>query len=503
MSTTRDQPLSASPDGAPQTFDRSMGLVATFSLGFTYLSPLAGVLSLLVFALITAGPPAIWWLAIVAGGQALVALVFGEIVSQYPITGGLYPWARRLWGRKYAWLVAWIYLCALIVTITSIAEFAVPYVGSLFGFTPTTGSTLLLSVLLLGITFVLNLAGTKVLSIAARVGFFAEIIGVIAVGLFLLIFQRKNDFSVVFDAMGTAHGGNYFPAFVGAALVGLFLFYGFEACGDVAEEVANPGRQIPRAMYLTIVIGFISAFIAFLGYILAAPNLSAIVSGKVADPISSILTGSLGPVGVKVFLVIALTAFLSCMLSLQAALSRLLFSFARDEMLPGHRWLSRLRTEVGGTGGAPRNAAVVAALAPAIICLWVFLSPDSLTRVTAFAVMGIYVCFQMVVFASLVQRIRGWRPAGIWTLGRAGIVINVLALAYGIAAMVVLAQPGAPTVDFLDRWIVLIGLGIVVAIGVLYMVITRPFGRSNAPENDAIPEAARIRAARSGESINR
>lgn len=474
-----------------------MGLVATFSLGFTYLSPLAGVLSLLVFALVTAGPPAVWWLAIVAGGQLLVALVFGDVVSQYPITGGLYPWARRLWGRKYAWLVAWIYLCALIVTITSVAEFAVPFVGSLFGFVPTPGVGLLIAVVLLGITFALNLAGTKVLSVAARIGFFAEIIGVIAVGLYLLIFQRKNDFSVVFDAMGTDHGGNYFPAFVGAALVGLFLFYGFEACGDVAEEVANPGRQIPRAMYLTIVIGFISAFIAFTGYILAAPNLRAIVAGEVADPITSILTGSLGPVGVKVFLVIALTAFLSCVLSLQAALSRLLFSFARDEMLPGHRWLSRLTTEVGGTGGTPRNAAIVAGVAPAIICLWVFVSPDNLPRVTAFAVMGIYLCFQMVVFASLVQRIRGWKPAGVWTLGRAGIVINVLALVYGVAAMVILAQPGAPDVDFLDRFIVLIGLGIVIVVGVLYMVVARPFGRSNAPENDAIAEAARIRATRS------
>ncbi|EMH4165768.1 amino acid permease, partial [Pluralibacter gergoviae] len=83
-------------------FNRSIGLVSNFALGFTYLSPLTAVYSLFALAVTLAGPPAIWWIVIVACGQLLVALVFGEVASQYPITGGLYPWARRLWGKKYA-----------------------------------------------------------------------------------------------------------------------------------------------------------------------------------------------------------------------------------------------------------------------------------------------------------------------------------------------------------------------------------------------------------------
>ncbi|SMY01186.1 MULTISPECIES: amino acid permease [Brevibacterium] len=71
---------------------------ANFALGFTYLSPLVGVYSLMAVALSTGGPPSMWWIIIVACGQMLVALVFGEVVSQFPIAGGIYPWARRLWG---------------------------------------------------------------------------------------------------------------------------------------------------------------------------------------------------------------------------------------------------------------------------------------------------------------------------------------------------------------------------------------------------------------------
>ena len=57
---------------------------------------------------------------IVGAGQFLVALVFGEVVSQYLVAGGVYPWARRLWGRRWAWMTGWVYILALLVTIVSI-----------------------------------------------------------------------------------------------------------------------------------------------------------------------------------------------------------------------------------------------------------------------------------------------------------------------------------------------------------------------------------------------
>jgi hypothetical protein len=41
---------------------------------------------------------------------------------------------------------------------------------------------------------------------------------------------------------------------------------------------------------------------------------------------------------------------------------------------------------------------------------------------------------------------------------------------------------------------VLVGLAVVVISGLVYMVLARPFGRSNAPENDAIEHAKRLNA---------
>lgn len=474
--------------GGARALRRTMGLGANMSLGFTYLSPLTGVYSLFALGLATGGPLSVWWLVIVGVGQTLVALVFGEIVSEYPIAGGLYPWARRLWGRRYAWMVAWVYIWAATVTITAVAEYASGFAASLLGLEPTPLVTLALVLGLLVISLLINSLGTRTLARVAQIGLVAEFVGVVGVGLYLILFQRVNSFAILWGGGGAPEIG--LGAFLGAALAGLFLFYGFEACGNVAEEVRNATRSVPLAMILTILIGGVAGFIAYVGFMLAAPDLPGVIAGTVTDPIPTILVGALGETGAAVFEVVAVIAFLSCIVSLQASLSRLIFSFGRDRMLPGSSWLARL-----SRSSVPANATLLCSLLPAVFGLWAYLMPDALVLITAFAVLAIYVCFQMVVLAALRQRLRGWRPAGDWSLGGAGLAVNIAALAYGVFAMVLLALPAAEG-SFLQRYTVLIGLGVVVLSGLAYMLVAAPYGRSTAPSGDALEHAAELRRSR-------
>jgi amino acid transporter len=142
----------------------------------------------------------------------------------------------------------------------------------------------------------------------------------------------------------------------------------------------------------------------------------------------------------------------------------------------------------------PINALIVACSIPVLLCLVIYVgSADILGQITSFAVLGIYVAFQSVVLAALRQRIRGWKPAGPFSLGRAGFVVNVIALAYGIFAMVLLAIPGSSGRFFSD-YIVLIGLVVVGGSGLLYLFIARPDRKSTAPAGDAIEVAALLRS---------
>src|SRR6202000_2014669 len=95
--------------GYTARFDRKMSLWENFALGFTYLSPVVGVYSVFTLGITTGGPPMFWSYFLAAAGQFLVCLIFCEVVSQFPISGGLYPWARRLVGKKWACMAGWIY----------------------------------------------------------------------------------------------------------------------------------------------------------------------------------------------------------------------------------------------------------------------------------------------------------------------------------------------------------------------------------------------------------
>jgi len=469
--------------GYQSEFKRDMSLWANFSLGFTYLSPVVGVYSLFAYALATGGPPMIWSFLIVGLGQLLVALVFAEIVAQFPVAGGVYPWARRLWGRKYAWMTGWVYLAALLVTIASVTYGSGPFVAALFGLEVNPNTVIGCALAVLAIATIINLMGTKVVAKAAIIGFTAEILGALAVGVWLILTERHHGLGVIFDSFGAGGDGNYLWAFAAAALIGIYQYYGFEACGDVAEEVPDPGRTIPKAMRRTIYIGGAAATFVCLSLILAVADIPAVIAGEDPDPVTTILDQAFGPVGSKLILVVLLLSFVSCAMSLQAAASRLAYSYGRDDMIMGSRFLKKF----SATRHVPPYALLVAAAVPTAIVIGSKISEDALTRIISFAAFGIYLGFQMVVLAALRARLKGWVPGGKFRLGKWGLPVNIAALAYGITAMVNMAWPRSPEAPWYDNWIVLLSAAVVVGIGLIYMVIHPAHDRSTAPYSDAIP----------------
>lgn len=471
--------------GYKQQLSRVMGIWSNFALGFTYLSPVVGIYSLFAYALATGGGAAFWAIPIVVAGQLMVVLVFGEVASQYPLAGGIYQWARRLNGRGFGWFTAWIYTWALLVTVAAVAYGAGPYVAALFGANPTTGFTIGMAIVMIAIASLINLFGAQLLRKAATIGLVAEIVGALVVGLYLLFFHHRQPVSAIFHHQG-AGGSAYTGAFLAAALMAIWIFYGFEACGDVAEEVKDPSRRVPRAMLMTLGVGAAVSALLTLGLIMAVPDIGAVVSGKDADPVTTVLNASFGTVAAKLVLVVIVLAFLSCTLAIQAASVRLLFSQGRDGVLPGSRQLARIHPRFHMSPAAVAVALVV----PAAIVLASWISTDALAKIISFATVGIYIGFQLVVGAALLARIRGWRPAGKFSIGAWGLPVNVIALAYGIGAIVNLMWPRTPGTPWYDNYIVLVSVLVVAGIGAVYGLLLRPHEKGDAPAGDAVPPPA-------------
>jgi amino acid transporter len=476
--------------GYTSGFDRSMSLWQNFALGFTYLSPVVGVYSVFAVSVQAAGPPMVWSYLIAALGQMAVCLIFSEIVAQFPISGGIYPWSRRLVGKRWAWMAGWVYAWALFTTIAAVAVGAGPFLADFLGFSATPGVTAAVAFGLVAVATALNLLGTQLLARVALFGFVCELVGAIVVGLFLLAFHRHQPLGIVFDSFGIRSGGSYLPAFLAGATAGLFCCYGFEACADLAEETPDPGRRIPQAMRMTIYIGIAASIFVCIALLLALPDVGAVISGKEPNPVAAILKADFGVLGEKLVIAVVMVSFLSCILSLQAAASRVLFAYGRDGMIFGAKAL----TSISKQANVPWVALLVAGAVPgAIILLSPFLA-DAIATIISFATAGIYLAFQMVVIAALYARSRGWRPGGAFSLGAWGLPLNIAALIYGIGALLDMIWPRTPD----QPWYVNDGM-IVTIIGVCglggaIMAIFRSHDRGDAPAADAWTLGVRVMA---------
>jgi amino acid transporter len=467
--------------GYVSKFDRTMSELENFSLGFTYLSPVVGVYSLFAFALAAGGPPMFWWYLLVGVGQMFVCLIFGEVVSQFPISGGLYPWSRRLVGKRWAWMAGWVYGLALIITISAVATGGAPFLAQLLGFTPGPVTSTTVALAMIALATACNVSGTHILARVAMFGFICELVGALVVGAWLLLFYRHHPFSALFDTFGIGKGGSYLPGFLAAALGAMFCYYGFEACGDVAEETPDASRQIPGAMRMTIYVGGLAAMLVCLALVLAVPDMGAVIGGKDTDPIPTLLRAAGGEPAFRAVIVVVLVSFISCLISIQAAASRLLFSYARDEMIAASQFFSRIspRTHV------PVTALLTAAVLAAAITLCGLWLQNAIATIISFASAGIYIAFQMVVVGALFARARGWQPAGPFTLGRWAWPVNLIALAYGIFAIINMMWPRSPQDPWYSNYGMIVATVGVLVIGTLYMALARPYDHGRAPAGDA------------------
>lgn len=485
--------------GITSNFERSMTAWENFALGFTYLSPVVGVYTVFAFALKAGGPPMFWSYIFVGLGQLLVALVFGEIVSQFPISGGLYPWARRLVGKRWAWMAAWLYMWALCFTIAAVAVGGAPFVGQLLGIEGRE-AMILIAVGQIALVTVFNIGGTRVLGHSAMAGFLATLIGAIAVGGYLLLFHRHQPFSVLVDTFGVQGSGSYLPAFLAASVAGMFAYYGFEACGDVAEETPNASRAIPKSMRMTIYVGGAASVLICAALIMAIPDIPAVLAGDDPDPLRHLLTAAMGETGYLGVAIILVISYVSCLLSLQASASRLLYSYARDDMIVGSKLFSRMSAHTH----VPIPALMVMGLVPSCIAIAGYWLQDAVNAIVSFASVGIYFAFQMIVLGAIIARLRGWQPNGPFRLGAWAWPVNLVALAFGVGAIVNMVWPRSPQEPWYVNYGMLLSSAIVIGSGLLYMWLARPYDKGQAPSGDAhllygktvapVRAAARMRA---------
>ena len=259
-------------------FDRTMSKWENFSLGFTYLSPVVGVYTLFATAFVAGGPP-MWWTYIAgrpgtADGVPDVRrdrlAVSRSPADSIPGRGVSSASAGPGWRAGYT-----PGRCA--APWPGVATGIAPFLAQLFGIESTPIAT------------TADRAGAHRHDHRAEFERHAPARAGCDVRLHLRADRRHRGrrLSIAVcapSALARARRhvvrdmtGSYLPAFLASSLAAMFCYYGFEACGDVAEETPDASRMIPKAMRMTIYIGGAAASWVCLAFVLSIPDIGAVI----------------------------------------------------------------------------------------------------------------------------------------------------------------------------------------------------------------------------------
>jgi amino acid transporter len=467
------------------TLKRGFTFRSAFSLAFADVSPIVALYTVFSLVVALAGVGFWWAFPIVLGGQLLVAAVFGDVSSRWPLAGSVYQWSLHLIGPRYGWYTAWAYIWGLTIALSALAYGAAGFLlGAADDTAPAHLTQALVALALVAFGSGLNIAGRVFLKIFLGLSIAAEIIGSVGLGTLLLVRYQVSPLSALVHSAGSVHGGAWFSGpFIAAIAVVGWSFLGFESAGSVAEEVHEPARNVPKAIIFGLLAVGVVVLYSGMALDLAVPNVSAVLAGQVPDPISYTLSAHLGSGAARGFEVLFLFGFLASFTAVQTAVSRCIWANARDQVLPGHAFLVKV------TRGErlPYNSILVTGVIAAVL---LFISTSKVyTLLINFTNAGFYTAFALPVLGAAYVRLRGrWQP-GPWSLGRWGGPVTYVAAVWLLAEIVNIAWPRSELYGsgYLS-WGVLLMMGILALVGfALNQWIFRGAGRHTRQGTLSLP----------------
>jgi amino acid transporter len=475
--------------GYAQQLFREMGGFSNFAVSFSIISILTGAVLLYGYGLKFAGPMvnSVGW-PLVSIMTLTVALSMAEIASAYPTAGGLYFWAFRLGGRTWAWVTAWLNMIGQVTITAGINVAAAIYlIGAVtrmlglpaavhvafFGSATSWSFQLFVMVLILIPQVIINLWGIRLTARLNDLSVWWHIGGVLLIAGLLTFFGRHhNSLAFLFSWKPVASplaassavigGGAAQPAlvigdwaipsplfrlapglvslyraapplllFVLALLQAQWTYTGYDASAHMAEETIMARRNSAWGIVLSVGVSAVAGYVMLLALTWCIPNGDVSATANDPYPVLYIVSNNLAPLLANVIAVVIGVAMWLCGVSSVTSMGRMWYAFARDDGIPGSRWLKR----VGGRHRTPHAAIVVTSVLSILICLYA----AAFFVITSISTICLYLAYGIPIYLN--ARYRDRLERGPWTLGRWSFVLNLIAIAWIVVITIIFMLP--------------------------------------------------------------
>jgi amino acid transporter len=305
------------------------------------------------------GSPLVLVVAIIA--IALLGNTLAQFSRAIPSTGGFITFVGKTFGGTSAVTTALMCGAGYIIAISSVLVISGGFLSIMIQYyTGTSIPWVIFSALFTAAAMVMMFRGVAVSTKLAGFFFGFELLVLVVVSVAVLIKNGGHLNTVPFQPSQIT---NHFSGLALAFPLGIYLFIGWENSAALAEETTNPRRNVPRAVFMSILFMAITyllvAYATVSGFRYNATNLAA-----AAIPFISVAHSVATPLTFIAYMA-GLTSTLGVLIAAVNSQCRLIFNAGREGLLP--KWIGKVHP----VRRTPVNAIITfVAIASAVTLGW-------------------------------------------------------------------------------------------------------------------------------------
>ena len=285
----------------------------------------------------------------------VISYNYAYMIRKFPVSGGQFVYAERAFGKVHGFICAWFlglsYICIIPLNATGLALiFRAVTRGFLqFGFHYTVaGYDIYPGEILLSVSVLLVFAfiGTYSISITGKIQSFFVVLLLSGVILLLVggIISPESSSENLMPLFSPE--GNILSQVLAIVVIGPFAFVGFDIVPQLSEESNFSNDRVKVIMDTSILCGcFVYISLALIGASVVPENYSGwpdyvnaidALNGIESIPVFFSAREYFGDSGILIVVTAAISAMLTGVLGFYTATSRLLYSMARERMIPSY-----------------------------------------------------------------------------------------------------------------------------------------------------------------------
>ena len=382
-------------------------------------------------AVLNGGPPGILYEFITACVYyAFIGASIAELASSVPSSGGVYHWASitpgAKWGRTIGFFTGslnffgWIFDLASIVSIPSNILVSM-YAAFHPGFVIEAWHAYIAFVLITWICAAFVIFLNRFIPHLQYAGTFLIVVGGLVTIIVVAAMPEKHASNAfVWKNFQNMTGWSNGIAFLTGVLNGAFTIGTPDAVTHLAEELPNPGVDLPKAVFAQVGLGFLTAFVYAIAILYGINDLDAVANSNGSFPLAAVYSQATGNAGGTFgLLFILFLSIMICAIGTVLMVGRLWWTLARDNATPFPKFFSRVNEKLS----CPVEATVLCAvLCTAFGAIQLGSSTAFTDLVGSFIILTTSSYF-LAIFPHLLTR-RQTVPQGPFWMGKAGFFVN-------------------------------------------------------------------------------